>query len=74
MSDAVCENSTRDDNKVVSAVLVGLLVLLAQDPTLRQMADVNDQEAFIDGCNSMVKFPSKVINALLTIKEWGTTA
>jgi hypothetical protein len=74
MSDAAHENGTRNDNKVVSAVLVGLLVLLAQDPTLRQMAEVNDREAFIDGCNSMVKFPSKLINALLAIKEWGTTA
>lgn len=53
---------------VLGATLSGVLLLLAQDPELRDMFEQNDREHFMEGCKSPA-FVAKFGQALGTVRE-----
>ena len=50
------------------ALVAGLVVMLAQDPELRTMAEANDADRFVEGCRTPA-FEHKVAAALVGFRE-----
>ena len=62
------QNGVTRDELAMGVTLAGVLMLMAQDETIRAMFEANDRERFLEGCKSP-EFAAKFGQALLAVRE-----
>lgn len=52
-----------------ATVMASVIALMAQDPQIKAMAETNDKERFIEGCQNSPQFRAKFTRAILAVQE-----